>query len=494
MRETKVNLKHLLEDIRDSYTVPVEEIILLELIANALDSGANRISFFTEPSKNIFTLIDNGKGMDRRSLPKYHNIASSTKVRGKGIGFAGIGAKLSLLVGERVYTETKGGRGSRAATEWYLKNETSAPWKFIPFSGKVPYPRGSAVSIKFKNANFPLLWEDFIVKKTYMHFYPLFHPELFTLILKSVYKKGVEFYLNNKKISFKEEKVKKTFQIRLGGRGRRLIGTGFLTKTDSFENILFRGIAVSTYGKIIKSGWEWIGVSPKEDGLFGVVEIPALSEILTTNKMDFLRDGKSLKKYYQYRKAIQSAIIPLLNEFGEKLEEENLKKSYRSLSKEIERSLRNVLKGFPELTPLLGIKRTKGKSGVVTKIPQSQIVDIVKENNSEKKKDSKKKNSSLSESKKGLPSLTIGFEKRGAIDPIARMMENRIWINNSHPAYLKAKEERLDNYHIVFSTALTLSSFLEDSHSPEKFINDFLSAWGKDKKKTNTLFKVSHNS
>ncbi len=84
MRETKVNLKHLLEDIRDSYTVPVEEIILLELIANALDSGANRISFFTEPSKNIFTLIDNSKRMDRRSLPKYHNIASSTKVRGEG--------------------------------------------------------------------------------------------------------------------------------------------------------------------------------------------------------------------------------------------------------------------------------------------------------------------------------------------------------------------------------------------------------------------------
>ncbi len=45
INETRVNLKHLLEDIRDSYTSPLEEIILTELIANALDSKAVNIHF-----------------------------------------------------------------------------------------------------------------------------------------------------------------------------------------------------------------------------------------------------------------------------------------------------------------------------------------------------------------------------------------------------------------------------------------------------------------
>jgi len=38
MGETRVNLRHLLEDIRDSYPYPIEEAIVTELIANALDS------------------------------------------------------------------------------------------------------------------------------------------------------------------------------------------------------------------------------------------------------------------------------------------------------------------------------------------------------------------------------------------------------------------------------------------------------------------------
>lgn len=45
MGETRVNLTHLLEDIRDSYPYPLEEAIITELVANALDSGASEIRF-----------------------------------------------------------------------------------------------------------------------------------------------------------------------------------------------------------------------------------------------------------------------------------------------------------------------------------------------------------------------------------------------------------------------------------------------------------------
>jgi hypothetical protein len=59
-----------------------------------LDSGASRIRLATDPASASFTAIDNGSGMRRRELARYHDVAASTKGRGDGIGFAGVGIKL----------------------------------------------------------------------------------------------------------------------------------------------------------------------------------------------------------------------------------------------------------------------------------------------------------------------------------------------------------------------------------------------------------------
>ncbi|HOA83921.1 MAG TPA: ATP-binding protein, partial [Thermodesulfovibrio thiophilus] len=117
MGETRVNLKHLLEDIRDSYPCPHEEAIITELIANALDAGASQIRFVIDQERRTMSILDNGKGMTRQDFEKYHDIAASTKSRGEGIGFAGVGVKLSLLIAEKVITETKS-RGFYKGTSW----------------------------------------------------------------------------------------------------------------------------------------------------------------------------------------------------------------------------------------------------------------------------------------------------------------------------------------------------------------------------------------
>ena len=95
MGETRVDLLHLLEDLRDAYPGSLEETILTEIMANALDSGASTISCRCDPADSTMTVIDNGSGMQRRDLARFHNIASSTKVRGQGIGFAGVGMRAS---------------------------------------------------------------------------------------------------------------------------------------------------------------------------------------------------------------------------------------------------------------------------------------------------------------------------------------------------------------------------------------------------------------
>jgi hypothetical protein len=82
--ETRVDLQHLLEDLRDAYTGALEETILTEVVANVLDSRAARIRLLTHPAEATLTIVDDGRGMQRRELARFHDVAASTKARGDG--------------------------------------------------------------------------------------------------------------------------------------------------------------------------------------------------------------------------------------------------------------------------------------------------------------------------------------------------------------------------------------------------------------------------
>ena len=94
MAETRVDLLHLLEDLRDAYPGALEETILTEILANALDAGASLIRINTDSTSASLTITDNGSGMPRAQLRKYHDLATSSKTRGQGIGFAGVGTRV----------------------------------------------------------------------------------------------------------------------------------------------------------------------------------------------------------------------------------------------------------------------------------------------------------------------------------------------------------------------------------------------------------------
>lgn len=505
MRETRINLKHLLEDIRDSYTQPIEEVIITELIANSLDSKAWRIEFTTDPDRGRFTICDNGQGMKRQALNDYHNIAATTKIKGRGIGFAGIGAKLSLLLAKSVVTETKGGHGSHCSTQWYLMNENRAPWNFKPSSGIVANSRGTAVTIELLNSQSPLLSPDFIAETIKKHFYPLLHPQFTDSIFKYIYKKGVIFYINGQEIQLKDfdfSESSKIFRITFGKRRGELAGFGFLAKSSGELLPELSGISVSTYGKVIKRGWEWLGISPKAGfQVCGMVEIPALSVILTTNKNDFLKDAASLKKYYKYRKAIQEAVLPVLAEFGEgDLSFEHDLKRLRPLEKEIGKTLGYLLKDFPELTPLVGIRRKSSHAEFVYpgEIPSVEIIqtslgkieeaaDALFDEKPEEKPEGTA--SEKKEDKKKTPGLTIGFEENSGQPDLARIVQNTIWVNVLHPAYQKSKKERLEEYHILLCVAWALSNFIEEDRSPQDFISQFLASWARERKIPLPIFK-----
>src|SRR5262245_64456823 len=117
MGETRVDLQHLLEDLRDAYPGSIEETILTEIVANSLDAGAAEIIFASDPIERTLTALDDGDGMQRRELARYHDIASTIKTRGAGIGFAGVVIKLGLIVSTEVLTETSSSH-TNDASQW----------------------------------------------------------------------------------------------------------------------------------------------------------------------------------------------------------------------------------------------------------------------------------------------------------------------------------------------------------------------------------------
>src|SRR5712692_2897873 len=50
-----------------------EETILTEIVAKALDSGATTVTIATAPSGPAVTILDDGAGIRRRELARYHD-------------------------------------------------------------------------------------------------------------------------------------------------------------------------------------------------------------------------------------------------------------------------------------------------------------------------------------------------------------------------------------------------------------------------------------
>jgi hypothetical protein len=507
MGETRINLKHLLEDIRDSYPFPIEEAIITELVANALDANASEIHFFTDPEHQILKCMDNGQGMKSKELEEYHDIAATSKRKGEGIGFAGVGAKLALLIAQWVITETKSDQFHKA-TKWYLESDQRAPWDYTNAFELANSSRGTAVTIVLRDKKSPLLNEGFIKQAIQTHFYPLLDEE-FMSEAKKIYLAMIEvkFFVNREKVQLPKAEYfaeRKIFPVRLGkGRRDKFIGIGFLSKSDKELTEGESGIAISTRGKVIKRGWDWIGITPRNPRrLAGLVEIHDLVEILTTNKADFLKDNTSYQKQLRYRKAIQEAMKPILYEFGEISQpRESLETDLRPLEREIERVLENMSDEFPELSSLLGRRRRAetiqgvipdldappigteaegvevmtgsyggfGEGSGIEAAPGSLLGQRIEPSPEPIER------GKLHEGRRKRPGLMIGFEDDPNRHELAWLSGDGVYINKSHPAYQRAADK---NYHIVISVAWALSEHIGPEKSSRNFINQFLSLWG----------------
>jgi hypothetical protein len=328
-------------------------------------------------------------------------------------------------------------------------------------------------------------------------------------VLRVKYKNGVAIYVNDKKLTapaVSNSAASTIFYVYLR-RGAKPVGAGFLRKSQEDLPEEHRGLAISTLGMVIKQGWDWIGIYPRNPSrLMGIVEVPAMAGILNTQKEDF----QKCPKYYDFRKAIEKAVLEVLRQMGEiPTSRDTAERFPKWLEKEIERVLGELLPDFPELQALLE-RRGKGEqvSGV---IPDDQAppvgavvegvevmtgtkggagegggVPITEGDSSgeriEPSTDEPTESGYEHRGRKRLPALQIQFADEPSREELGWLLGSVLFINQGHPAYrkiMKLGSTQAEQCHQLFTVAWVLSHHIEPSKAPQEFINRFLLGWGK---------------
>jgi len=513
--ETRVDLLHLLEDLRDAYPGAVEETILTEVIANSLDSGANLIRIVSDSASASLAIADNGSGMPRRDLRRYHDLAASTKTRGQGIGFAGVGIKLALLSCKEVVTETRRGK-VHVATNWHLASRQRAPWKWVPPPGLIA-EQGTAVRLQLADPLSPLTDRGFVEAAIRRHYQPLLDLAC-DEILAPLYPRGIVFEVNGETLRKQACPASETAPLAVRtGRKRKASAAGYLFREATPMPDEQRGIAISTYGKIIKRGWDWLGISPNApERIGGLIEVPALAASLTLNKGDFIRTGQRGAAYLAYRKAIQEAVVRQLAAWGDSREQPEAvrPRSLRTLERDLERVLLELSEGFPLLASLVEHRRgsqkrlplaakagfggesgfgpeltpdapdTSGEAAAASAAPESLDASMEQEKASvpPSAHEPPEGGAALPDSRARRRPLKLGlavqFEDLPGDTELGRLVESTIFINRAHPAYQRAAASRSEGYHIALSVALALAPLAVEPAGEHAFITTFLSRWG----------------
>lgn len=514
MGETRVDLLHLLEDLADAYPGDLHETILVEIIANALDSDASEIRILTDAAARTLTVIDNGVGMRRADLRRYHDVATSSKTRGAGIGFAGVGIKLGLLVSDEVVTESRRGK-DHISTTWAMSNRKRAPWRWIEPAGLVS-DRGTAVRLRLSNALSPLLDAGFAEATIRQHFESLLDP-FFDDLLRAHYPHGVRFDVAGAALARTDAHAPEIapLAVRLAGK-RKPSAVGYLLRQSTPFPEDRRGVAISTFGKVIKRGWDWLGMAPAAaDRTSGLIEAPELAASLTLNKADFLRSGPRGAMFLAYRKALQEAVAQQLARWGDDHAAESAQ--HRRVARPIERDMESVLADLADDFPMLAMlvhrqaggnrKLRVGRGALGAGAADMQTMDLfasppspeepaespalpeAPEPQTESEPAPPRAAADRAPPDVGLPEprgrrrptrlgLGIQFETREDDPELARLVETTIWVNDAHPAYRRAAASRSEGYHIAVSVAMALGKVAVEPSQEREFVLEFLARWG----------------
>jgi hypothetical protein len=379
--------------------------------------------------------------------------------------------------------------------------------------------RGTGVRLRLQNPLSPVLDPGYVEATLRRHFQPLLDPA-FDAILAAHYPRGVALTLNGARLGPEGWRVMESAPIAVRlARKRKPSAAGYLVHDRGPLPEERRGLAISTFGKVIKRGWDWLGLTPAApDRVGGLVEVPALAECLTLNKADFIRVGTRGAVYLAYRKAIQEAVATQLAAWGDLAQPGDDVR--RRAARPVERDLESVLGQLAEDFPLLA-SLVERRAGGQRRLPMGRPGDALHTGDAPAPLLPMHGEAPLAEA--GAPSGTAGAaqpppdtpppasgdggappmpppgstlpSERGRRQPsryglhlqfaqrpddpeLARLIESTVWINEAHPAYRRAAASRSEGYHIAVAVALALAPLAVEPAKEHGFLTAFLSAWG----------------
>jgi hypothetical protein len=283
---------------------------------------------------------------------------------------------------------------------------------------------------------------------------------------------------------------------------------------------------------VIKRGWDWLGLTPAAAArISGLVEAPDLAACLTLSKNDFIRTGARGAIYLAYRKAIQEVVSRQLDAWGDGRDTEPRARTVR-LERDLERVLEDLADDFPLLRslvdrrpggqkrlPLPGRGREQVPGSLFASLPSGDDADRARAEGeapaieeTPPSEDPAEPASSPVEGEPPAPvtppagtgdgasgqssaivgtldtvpgrrrparyGLLVQFESRPDDAELGRLVDSTIWINDAHPAYVRAAMSRSSGYHIALTVALALAPLAVVPAGEHAFITQFLAHWG----------------
>ena len=505
IHQSNVNFRKLIQDLADMYNFPVPEVVLTELVANSLDAGAGTIKISYDPQRRLLIVEDNGSGMTKAQFDEYHDFAAELKSRGEGIGFAGLGAKISFNVASRVVTETRGSR-FEGGSNWYLKSSKELVWEELP---KIRKHKGIGTRVEvWFNEDIGVPYEDAdeLISILLRQYLPLFDEKALTFYAKMKrYPRDLSFLVNGNRIeTFEIEKkfsLEKPKRIFLEAKGKRYgFGCFGLAPGEYVLGEDTAGIGICVYGKVVQ--FNFFNQFPGEMAprIVGMVEIPPFIKFLNTSKSGFKRHRSTVAEFKSYYEPARQQFKQWLSDIGLKPEETiNSEEAIK-----LEQEIKKLASEIPELYQFFG---TSSRKDIKVKNPKGDIKVTLVEGTEEtfpygagqgkgmegladvgnepgqafeERAEGQERAAPISRTRRA--GVRISFVNEPERPELARLDGSIVFINVGHQCYAKVKSNNLARrLHNVFAIAVCLERELKEEgilEQRESFIDRIMSAWG----------------
>ena len=496
-QHSKVNFRKLVQDLAAMYGDATFDVVLSELVANAIDAKPTEISIDWDRDWRVLVVTDDGNGMDEDAFEQYHDFAAELKTRGDGIGFAGVGSKISFNIASKVITETRH-NGAVNSSDWQWDSDGALIWKRI-HSNKL-HTDGTRVEVHFEPDK-GLRYVDTrhllaVLRRQYL---PLFINEFLRAYQRiGMYPTRPRFVVNGSPAPVENlSKIAaltqhETLKLRSGTQD---IGWGAFGVSEQDRPIdgSNYGVLLCTHGKVIKA--ELFGMSTGLLGtkLFGIFEIPELIQYLTTNKADLKGGPGRATGLNRLLDPVRQELRTFLLKHGVAVTEQRR----NQLTAKLERELTRMLRHLPELQNFDGLLRRSQRLRKSLDGDASTSLDRGTEGNGTGETAGSINGSKSSGSSRKLdPNGTtpakrqrsrrnqgprVAFEEHPDRNETAWLDYDTVVINSGHKAYSqRINQEQARLTYCMFSIGVALDkSPLVESDAGISYVDKVVDAWGR---------------